>query len=483
MKRFWGILLVVGLMGCGEPPSSSPTESDSESTSESSESSSTESEESEESGESGTPDLPIEPERPELSSPAEAEDLDPDPNIVHVELTAAPLTYEIDGEPVDGWAYNGQIPGPTIRLQRGNTLIVDFHNDLDDDTTIHWHGLRVPFEMDGVTWMTDPVGPGEDFQYTFPIDQAGTYWYHPHIDSDRQVDLGLYGVLVVEDPAEPIADRELIVVLDAWGEHEDHEDGEEELHDHGDIALDWTVNGLHDPVFFADAGETIRVRFVDASNTGYARLTWPSLRHIASDQGLLAALALPGSTVLAPGDRADFEWLIGDSFEVINRPFSLLGAPAVGDPIRLFDVIVDSPDEPPDPLAWPFNGATPTPDPGWSDIVYALHGDPHTGLWTINGEQFPDITIETLTLGQWSIIELRNISQTAHPFHLHGQAFEILSIDGDTPPVRRLEDTIDVAPYTIVRIALTPDNPGDWMAHCHILPHAHGMMTVLRMSG
>ncbi len=475
------VALVLCLVGCGDPPSGS---SSSTSTSESGAGTSGESE-----GETGSPDLPSEPERPQLSSPAEAEDLDPDPDVVHVSLTAAPMTYEIDGELVEGWAYNGQIPGPTIRVRRGNTLIVDFHNDLDDDTTIHWHGLRVPFEMDGVTWMTDPVGPGQDFQYTFEIDQAGTYWYHPHVDSDRQVDLGLYGVLVAEDPAEPVADRELIVVLDAWAEHDEHDDEDEdededelhELHDHGDIALNWTVNGLHDPVFPAAAGERIRVRTVNVSNTGYARLTWPQLRQIGSDQGLLAALAQADSTVLAPGDRADFEWLIGSSFEVLNLPFSLLGAPAVGDPVRLFDVAVESPGEPPTPLAWPFANATPTPDPGWSDIVYALHGDPHTGVWTINGEQFPDITIETLALGQWSIIELRNISQTAHPFHLHGQTFEILSIGGVPPEMRRFEDTIDVAPHTIVRIGLIPDNPGDWMAHCHILPHAHGMMTVLRV--
>jgi FtsP/CotA-like multicopper oxidase with cupredoxin domain len=469
------IMLVLVLAGCGQPPSADSTESTS--TESTSDTGTTETDDSE-SETSGAADLPPEPNRPELSSPTEAEDLDPDPDIVHVSLTAAPMTYEIDGELVDGWAYNGQIPGPTIRVQRGNTLIVDFHNDLPDDTTIHWHGLRVPFAMDGVTWQTDPIGPGEDFQYSFQIDQAGTYWYHPHIDSDRQVDLGLYGALVVEDPSEPVADRELVLLLDAWGEH----DEDEELHGHGDIALEWTVNGLHDPVFFANAGERIRLRTVNASNTGYARITWPQLRQIGSDQGLLAALAQPGSTVLAPGDRADFEWLIGSSFEVVNRPFSLLGAPAIGDPVRLFDVVVETPGEPPDPLEWPFDGTAPTPDPGWSDIVYALHGDPHTGVWTINGEVFPDITIETLPLGQWSIIELRNISQTAHPFHLHGQVFELLSIDGDKPPVRRFEDTIDVPPYKIVRIGLLPDNPGDWMAHCHILPHAHGMMTVLRVA-
>ena len=409
-----------------------------------------------------------------LESPAEAEDLDPDPNVVHVSLTAAPARYEIDGETVEGWAYNGQIPGPTIRLRRGDTLIVDFHNGLDADTTIHWHGLHVPFAMDGVTWMNAPVGPGQDFVYSFVVDQAGTYWYHPHVDTERQLDLGLYGAIVVEDPAEPAVDRELVVLFDSWGEH-DHQnlDGAD---------LTWTANGLIDPEFPALAGERLRLRAINVANAGYLDLAWPQLRHIASDQGLLAALEEPDSLVLAPSDRGDGEWLIGDGFDVTAQPFSILGEPAIDEPVRLFEVTVAEPGPAPAGLDWPFDGAEPTPDPGWTDIVYAFAGDPHTGKWTINGELFPDITIESLALQQWSIIELRNISQTAHPFHLHGHAFEVLSIDDEAPDFRRVEDSINVNPLSKVRLGLLPDNPGDWMAHCHILPHVEGgMMTVLRV--
>jgi FtsP/CotA-like multicopper oxidase with cupredoxin domain len=88
--------------------------------------------------------------------------------------------------------------------------------------------------------------------------------------------------------------------------------------------------------------------------------------------------------------------------------------------------------------------------------------------------------MEMLPLDQWSVIELRNISQSAHPFHLHGHAFEVLAIDGVAPDYRVFEDTFDVAPYSIVRLGLLANNPGEWMAHCHILPHAEGgMMTML----
>jgi FtsP/CotA-like multicopper oxidase with cupredoxin domain len=475
MKRGAGSIMIA-LAACSDPPVSNADEIGE---SESETIGASETGESEESETTAEPDLPLPDERPELRSPAEAEDLAPDPDIVRVALEAAPLTYEVAGETIEGWAYNGQVPGPTMRVKRGDTLIVEFHNGLDADTTIHWHGLHVPIEMDGVIDSgPGPIGPGEDFVYTFDVNQAGTYWYHPHIDSDRQVDLGLYGVIIAEDPVDPLPDRELVVVFDSWGEYE----LDESDHDHGldGSKIEWTANGLADPVFPAFAGEVIRVRMVDVANAGYLDLRWPDLRHIGSDQGLLPDLEQPDSVVLAPSDRMDAEWLIGEGFDVVGQPWSLLGAPAVGEDVRLFEITVDAAGEPPGPLDFPFDGAEPTPDPGFTDIVYAFHGDPHTGKWTINGELFPDITMEMLPLDQWSVIELRNISQSAHPFHLHGHAFEVLAVNGVVPSYRVFEDSFDVKPYSIVRLGLLPNNPGEWMAHCHILPHAEGgMMTML----
>jgi FtsP/CotA-like multicopper oxidase with cupredoxin domain len=233
-------------------------------------------------------------------------------------------------------------------------------------------------------------------------------------------------------------------------------------------------------VFPASVGERIRVRMVDVANAGYLDLRWVELRQIGSDQGLLPDLQQVESVVLAPSDRIDAEWLIAHDFSVFADPWSLLGAPAVGNEVRLFEVTVDAPGEPPEPLEFPFDGSEPTEDPGFTDILYVFHGDPHTGKWTINGELFPDITMEMLALDQWSVIELRNISQSAHPFHLHGHAFEVLTVDGVPPEFRTFEDTFDVAPYSVVRLGLLPNNPGEWMAHCHILPHAEGgMMTML----
>ena len=106
----------------------------------------------------------------------------------------------------------------------------------------------------------------------------------------------------------------------------------------------------------------------------------------------------------------------------------------------------------------------------------------HTDTWRINGEEFPDVTVERVDLGQDVVMELRNLSATEHPFHLHGMRFEVLSRDGVPPAAHTLEDTVNLGLHETVRVRVLADNEGFWMTHCHILPHADGgMMTVLQV--
>jgi len=115
------------------------------------------------------------------------------------------------------WSYNGTVPGPEIRVRQGERLRITVENQLAEETTIHWHGLRVPNAMDGVPHLTQkPIAPGETFIYEFEVPDAGTYWYHPHQRSFEQVGRGLYGPLIVEE-REPIqVDRDVTWVLDDW---------------------------------------------------------------------------------------------------------------------------------------------------------------------------------------------------------------------------------------------------------------------------
>ena len=115
-------------------------------------------------------------------------------------------------------AYNGSIPGPTLRVQQGSEIIVHVRNDGDTDATVHWHGLRLDNKYDGVPYETqDPIAIGGEFTYRLRFPDAGLYWYHPHIREDYGLDMGLYGNIVVE-PSEddywPPVNREIVVTLD-----------------------------------------------------------------------------------------------------------------------------------------------------------------------------------------------------------------------------------------------------------------------------
>lgn len=432
-------------------------------------------------GDTGSPTPP-----PLFANPKEAEDLDPREEVVRIQLTAAPYTYEADGKTVEGWAYNQQVPGPTIRVPRGARLEVELNNQLENPTTIHWHGVHVPWDMDGVVWMSEPIGSDSEFTYAFDLPQpAGTFWYHPHYDTQRQVDLGLYGTLLLEDSSEPQTDHELIVVLDSYEEFgSDDPDG---IH-HGleGTEIEWTVNGLKNPVFQAAAGDTIRLRLLNASNTGYAHLNIPGAIKIAGDQGLLPEPVALDNVLLAPGDRSDVLVVVTDNLEVLAEPYSHNGGEAFGAAqavLQIESTESSATTVEPETLNWPFTKQPATPDTGETDIQWTLTGDPRTGSWEINGETFPDVTIPELLFGEVAILEVRNMSATEHPFHLHGHAFEVLSINGQSTEWAVIEDTINIPIRGIARLRLIADNPGDWMAHCHILSHPHGgMMTVLRVN-
>src|SRR5215208_3409785 len=134
---------------------------------------------------------------------------------VDVKLETREIHWEIaPGRVVRGFAYNGQVPGPTIEAEVGDTLVVELKNELKQPTTIHWHGLRVPAHMDGTELVQRAVGSGETFEYRFTVPDAGTYWYHSHVNETEQIERGLYGALIVRGKDEPIVDGEQVLHVD-----------------------------------------------------------------------------------------------------------------------------------------------------------------------------------------------------------------------------------------------------------------------------
>ncbi len=141
-----------------------------------------------------------------------------------IDLTIGKMPHKIDGKQGEAIGINGSVPGPLIRLQEGQDVMLRVTNKLEDTTSIHWHGILLPFQMDGVPGVSfDGIAPGETFEYRYPVRQNGTYWYHSH--SGLQEQLGHYGPLVI-DPAEkdPVEyDRDYPIVLSDWTFEDPHD--------------------------------------------------------------------------------------------------------------------------------------------------------------------------------------------------------------------------------------------------------------------
>ena len=259
---------------------------------------------------------------------AEAADRNPDPAIVEIDLEARVAALEIvPGVRTDAWTYNGGVPGPLIRVRRGDRLIVHFSNSLPQPTTVHWHGVQVPIEMDGVPGVSQPpVEPGGSFTYDFVVPDAGLFWYHPHVMSAAQVGFGLYGALLVEDPEEKldVADQLVLVLSDIAIE----ERGELQSPDSGGAlgALfgregnHVLVNGRERPTLTVRNGALQRWRIVNSAKSRYFQLQLDNPQPfwlIGVDGGHMEYSVERQVIVLAPGERADV--LVAPRFEAGPR--------------------------------------------------------------------------------------------------------------------------------------------------------------------
>jgi len=408
------------------------------------------------------------------------------------------------------WAYDGAVPGPELRFRQGERLHVEVENLLPEGTTVHCHGIRLPNAMDGVPHLTQPPisASGGRFTYEFTLPDAGTYWYHPHMNSSPQVGRGLYGPLIVEEEKAPPVDRDLVWVLSDW-----RLDREARIVDDfgnfmdashaGRIGNTVTINGAIRERFELRAGERIRLRLINAAN---ARVFGLNFRGhdpvvIALDGHPVSPHRPPnGRIVLGPAMRADIV------LDATGEPGG--GYPVLDDfyprlPYRLVTLVY--------PGAGSARGLAGTPLPmlapntvpepnleraerhridfgggmmGKMPMMASMRGM----AWTINGEAMRSDShdhdpVLTLAQGRSVVLDLINDTLWHHPIHLHGHAFRVITRDGRPTPHREWLDTVLMAPRSRAEIAFVADNPGDWMFHCHILEHqAAGMMAVIRVA-
>ncbi|MDX1605367.1 MAG: multicopper oxidase domain-containing protein, partial [Candidatus Competibacterales bacterium] len=219
------------------------------------------------------------------------------------------------GYPATGiWGYDGRAPGPELRVRQGEPLQVRVENTLDQPTSVHWHGIRLPNAMDGVAGLTQaPIRPGEGFTYAFTPPDAGTYWYHSHVDGAEQIGRGLAGALIVEEAEPSPVDRDLTWVVNDWRLDQqarivDDFGGLHDLSHAGRIGNVVTVNGRLIDEFPVRAGERIRLRLINAATARHLALEFRGHRPwiLALDGQPVTPYAPDDATVvLAPGARVD----------------------------------------------------------------------------------------------------------------------------------------------------------------------------------
>jgi len=419
-----------------------------------------------------------------------ATDEDPDPAVLEVSLEARPAFKRYADAPETAvWTYNGSVPGPLIEGRVGERLRVHFTNSLPEETTIHWHGLRLPAVMDGTLATQSPVPPGGTFEYEFELRDAGLFWFHPHIRSDVQVEKGLHGIIRVTGSDEPEADEQRILVLDdvrvlADGSLPTYLDDESKmLGRQGNILL---VNGEALPTFRWRSGVLQRLRIVNVANGRFFNLALPgySWRVIGTDGGTMPQPYDTDHLLIAPGERYDVVVIAsgapGDVVTLMNDPYERGHDTGAEAPLPLAQFRVsDEPSVSGRALPDAFGEIERLPG-GSSDEQLVLDEGLRDGTleFTINGETYPSVPPIRVPVGAVRRLEVRNESEMDHPFHLHGTFFQVLSTDGIAAPMEALanKDTVIVPQKTTMQLVARFDEPGRWMYHCHIPEHAEGGM-------
>jgi FtsP/CotA-like multicopper oxidase with cupredoxin domain len=429
-----------------------------------------------------------------IASPT-ARNLSHSPHVVEVNIDASVTQLEVrPGLTSPVWTYNGTVPGPVIRAQVGDTLVVHFTNHLPEPTTIHWHGINVPYEMDGVPDMPLPaVAPGGQFTYRFTLDTAGTYWYHPHVNSSAQVGWGLYGALIVDEPQVPKAfgDDLVLVLSDIDIDKDGHLNAANVMGPFGDL---WgregntlLVNGKLLPHVKARAGQPQRWRIINASRARYFSFAMPagSSVRIGTGNRLTERPEKIRRVTLAPAERIELVFTSqaepGTTAMVRWTPVARGYGVEAGDSMDI--IAIDTVAEEKvasEPLPEHLQDIVPIDTSGAVErsLELTIGGDRRSVWMGINGVRYEDQKPIHVALGEKDVWTIVNNTVFDHPFHLHGFAFQVL--DEPNPTWR---DTVNVPRKSRVRIAINfNERPGMWMFHCHILDHAEvGMMGMVHL--
>jgi FtsP/CotA-like multicopper oxidase with cupredoxin domain len=429
-------------------------------------------------------------------------------------LRIAPTTIEIGrGVSIKTIAYNGQVPGPLLRLKEGVPVTIDVTNASGVADLVHWHGLAIDSLNDGAMEEGSPmIAPGASLRYSFTPKPSGTRWYHSHASAFDNLNSALYtgqfGFLLIDGPAgspQPARyDQEINLAIHHWEPSFEpmvmalrDSSANMPLTTGSDVGYKYaTMNG-----HMLGAGEPIRVkqgqkvlmRLLNASATENVILALPGhkFKVIAMDGNPVPNPASVEVLSLAVAERVDAivemnspgVWVLGSTLEK-SRQMGLgvviEYAGATGKPVW----------KDPAPVEWDYTqfgnkaASTAVPDETLTLTFRDIGAKKGTNfdIWTINNKSWPEVDPITVTAGKRYRMILRNGSGDQHPIHLHRHTFEVVKI-GDTKFSGLMKDVINIMPLDTVEVEFVANNPGDTLMHCHQQLHMdYGFMTLIKYS-
>ncbi|MFD1927119.1 multicopper oxidase family protein [Sporosarcina siberiensis] len=398
-------------------------------------------------------------------------------------------TEIFDGIETNTYGYNGTFLGPMLRLDKGDTVKIKAINELDENTTFHWHGLEVAADADGGPH--DVIKPGEEKIIEFKVEQeAATLWFHPHPEgkTSEQVYNGLAGLIYIEDdnskslglPTDYGKNDIPLIFQDKTFDDKKQLNYRAAMNDDGTIGDTLLINGTLNPKLTVNK-EKVRLRLLNGSNARnftFKLNTGNSFVQIATDGGFLNAPVTLNEITLTPSERAE----IVVDFAELNTANDLALINEDGSILLPFDVSGQNGET--EEIQKELNDFALTSEEKSLPVTKEIELFGMMEMVTINGKKFDperiDFTQEQGVTEVWEIYNKKDMmGGMIHPFHIHGTQFKIISRDGEEPAENEQgwKDSIAVHPGERVKIAIQFNHKGVYMFHCHILEHEdNGMM-------
>jgi suppressor of ftsI len=450
-----------------------------------------------------------------------------------IKLSADIVKKDIDGSTIRMFGYNGMIAGPLLKAKQGEFFKVDFTNNIDMDTTVHWHGVRIENKYDGIPGVTqDPVKPLDSFHYEVRFPDAGLYWYHPHIREDYQQELGLYGAILVEPKVNEYnaVNKEEVIILDDIKldgndvpPYMDNQINHALMGRFGNVML---VNGQTEYSLNVKKGDVVRFYIGNVANVRPFKISFTNakMKVVGGDVGLFQHDFFADTLIIGPAERYIVEvlfentgssqlkhsthhgtYILGD-IEVSNEQTS-------NDHSSSFSKTREYGAKKELDQYKSYSGKEPDVDwkltinvQGMGRMMHAdedglEYEDPMPMMAPLMSNRTLEWQIVDMKTGkanmeshyQWDVEDLvkirilndkESMHPMQHPIHFHGNRFLVLSKNGIPEENLVWKDTTLVPVGATYDILLEISNPGEWMAHCHIAEHLQsGMMVHFSVDG